>query len=147
MAHLATLKYKRIGDAVPAPIAPKVYAGDAGWDLAIAETYTIRPGESEYLHTHIAVELERGFYLRITNRSSTRNKFGVTVHEGIIDNGWRGELLIGVTNISRRSVKLLRGQRVAQILMHQIYEHQLQEVDELSPSDRGTSGFGSTGTD
>ncbi len=140
------LKYKRLRQyADITPIHAKRFDGDAGWDLAICEDVVVDAGRTIPLSTGIAVEVPPGFFIRITNRSSTREAFGVNVNEGIVDNGWRGELIIMATNITRGPVDLLRGHRVAQMLVHKLHDFALCEVEELSPGSRGFLGFGSTG--
>ena len=125
---------------------------DAGWDLYASENVTVYP-RSGYcdIPTAIAVELPSGVFGRITNRSCTNEEFGVDVKEAIIDNGYRGELFIKVKlDLSMQEGtprgKLIRkGDRIAQMTLHQILDIIPLEVAELSLSMRGTNGQGSTG--
>lgn len=142
---METIKFTKLRDHVYTPIRQKHYVGDAGWDLAISEDCTIAPGDTVMLPTGVVVELPEGYFARITNRSSTRIAFGVTVNEGIIDNGWRGELFISAHNFLSVAAVLHSGQRIAQMLIHKLHDFKLEEVQSVSSGVRGTRGFGSTG--
>ncbi len=137
----------KIKSLVPgAYVREKTYKGDAGFDLTVMDNYGIRPGRTISVSTGVAVEAPPGFFIRITSRSSTYGRFGVFVNEGIVDNGWRGELSVVVTNPSLdTNVYLKKGDRIAQFLVHRLYEFDLEYVGELSEAERGLNGFGSTG--
>ena len=122
------------------------YPGDAGMDLAVVGRHTLNPGESRDLPTGIAVELPAGYWGRITGRSSTLRKRGLFINEGVIDEGYRGELLVYVTNRQSTPVEIEPGDRLAQLILHPVHQAPAEWADELSPSERGTNGFGSTGT-
>ena len=138
------MKVQRLNDDATLP--GYGYAGDAGMDLAVVGRHVLAPGESRDLPTGIAVEMPPGFWGRITGRSSTLRKRGLFINEGVIDNGYRGELLVYVTNRQSTPVEIEPGDRLAQLILHQIVHTDPEWVDELSPSERGTAGFGSTGT-
>ena len=130
-------------------IIPK-YAkpGDAGLDLtAINYTYDYKHDNHVY-GTGLAIEIPRGFVGLIFPRSSNRKtKAFMTNHVGVIDSGYRGEIMITFKN---RSVNHLRrpyeeGDRVAQLIIMPYPEIQFVEVDELSETERGEGGHGSTG--
>jgi dUTP pyrophosphatase len=105
----------------------------------------LNPGESRDLPTGIAVEFPAGYWGRITGRSSTLRKRGLFVNEGVIDAGYRGELLVYVTNRQSTRVEVASGERLAQLIVQPVVQAPAEWSDELSPSDRGTNGFGSTG--
>lgn len=86
-------------------------------------------------------------YARITGRSSSLRNLGLLVNEGIIDNGYTGELFICVHNMGDEVFHVDWGMRLAQILFYQIEDIRWSEVDEIGPSSdgRGDAGFGSTG--
>lgn len=130
----------------PEALLPRYgYAGDAGMDLSVVSRHVLNPGESRDLPTGIAVELPAGFWARITGRSSTLRQRGLFVNEGVIDEGYRGELLVYVTNRQSTPVEILQGDRLAQLILHPVHQAPPVEVGELAPSERGTNGFGSTG--
>lgn len=125
------------------------YDGDAGFDLIVSEDVDILPGEFIDVACGIdGIELPPGFWAMVTGRSSTLRKRKVLVAQGIIDNGWRGPIYAGCQNLSpTESAFIGKGERVAQLLVFKLEAHRLgfDRVAELSESDRGTSGFGSTG--
>ena len=137
-------KVKRLVD--DALIPSYGYPGDAGMDLAVVGHHVLNPGESRDLPTGIAVELPPGHWARITGRSSTLRKRGLFVNEGVIDEGYRGELLVYVTNRQSTTVEIAPGDRLAQLIVAPVVQAPGWSVAELSESLRGTSGFGSTGT-
>ena len=136
-------KVKRLNDDAFLP--GYGYPGDAGMDLAVVGSFVLNPGESRDLPTGIAVELPPGYWARITGRSSTLRKRGLFVNEGVIDEGYRGELLVYVTNRQSTPVVINHGDRLAQLILHPVHQAPPEWADELSPSARGANGFGSTG--
>lgn len=133
-----------LGDGAKRPY--KKYSGDAGWDLFICNDCVIPSGETVDIHTNIKIQLPHGYYARITGRSSSLRKHNLLVNEGIIDNGYTGELFVCVHNVGAEDVALKKGMRVAQILIHKIEDVRWSEVDHIdSDTDRGNNGFGSTG--
>lgn len=125
----------------------KKYNGDAGWDLFVSRPCTIGPGETADVHTDINIDMPPYLYARITGRSSSLRNHNILVNEGIIDNGYTGELFICAHNLSDEPITLERGMRIAQILFHTIEDIRWAEVDELREQvgNRGKNGFGSTG--
>lgn len=121
--------------------------GDAGWDLFVSRPCVIGPGETVDVHTDIRIDMPVNLYARITGRSSSLRKYGLLVNEGIIDNGYTGELFVCVHNVGKVPIPIERGMRIAQVLFHQIEDIRWCEVEEIGPSSdgRGDNGFGSTG--
>lgn len=135
----------RLGEGARRPF--KRHSGDAGWDLYASRPVTIAPGETADVHTDIYISMPSRLYARITGRSSSLRKWRLLVNEGIIDNGYRGELFVCVHNMGDSPVEVRPGMRLAQVLFHVIEDVRWSEVDVLpgSPDGRGESGFGSTG--
>ena len=122
-----------------------VYKDDAGMDLASVEDVFVQPGKSVSIPTGLRVEFPPGCWGRITARSSTIERFQVVVLEGIIDGGYRGELFVRVLNTSKGTRKIPKGTRVAQLILHEtIVPYWIKEVKTLSPTERGSKGFGSS---
>lgn len=120
--------------------------GDVGYDLAADESVTVPPtGRLVYIRTRVFVKLPDGMYARLVGRSSTSSKLGLSVIEGTIDNGYTGELFIGVVNHTGKPVEISAGHRVAQIILHRAFVTPVLHVLELPKTDRGNTGFGSTG--
>ena len=129
---------------VPAYARP----GDAGLDLCAAESVTVEPGARVLVRTGIALAIPDGFAALVLPRSGLALRHGLTVlnSPGLIDSGYRGEVKVLVVNTDPLvSVKLARGDRIAQLVVQRIEAVQLTEVDELPASERGTRGFGSSG--
>lgn len=125
----------------------KKHNGDAGWDLYVSTPCVINPGETVDVHTNIKIDMPPYLYARITGRSSTLRNYKLLVNEGIIDNGFTGELFVCVHNMGDKPFKVERGMRLAQILFHTIEDVRWSEVPEIkaTPGKRGNDGFGSTG--
>ena len=120
---------------------------DAGWDLFVSRPCIIMPGETKDVHTDICINMPKGLYARITGRSSTLRKHNLLVNEGIIDNGYTGELFICIHNLGDKPFQVTRGMRLAQLLFHDIKRIKWGRVDIIKPRPgrRGSDGFGSTG--
>lgn len=125
----------------------KKYSGDAGWDLFVSRPATIAPGETVDIHTDIRINMPPKTYARITGRSSTLRKHGLMVYEGIIDNGYTGEMFVCVHNLGKETFYAEPGMRLAQVIFGTIEDVRWSEVDNIAPDPRkrGNAGFGSTG--
>ena len=130
-----------------AKVPYKKHTGDAGWDLYVSRDCDIPPGETLDVHTDIKINMPPYLYARIVGRSSTLRKHGLLVNEGIIDNGYTGELFIGVHNMTDKVFHAKQGMRLAQVLFHYIEDVRWSQVNEVkaAPGKRGNDGFGSTG--
>jgi dUTP pyrophosphatase len=106
----------------------------------------IYPGERATIPTGIHLEIPKGYWASIEARSST-SKLMLEVPKGVIDEGYRGELFGVLLNVGKEIVHIYHGDRYIQLIMHEkiIDQMDIEEVDELSESERGSSGFGSTG--
>jgi len=135
-------------DGVPDCTPRRVHHNDAGWDLIVAETTLIRPGQQVDIPMGVAVALPEWSFGRITGRSSTLRKLNVLVNEGIIDAGYRGPLYALCRNMGTENVRIDAGSRVAQLIIHENHAPEVEPVAvlDLPESTRGDRGFGSTGT-
>lgn len=123
----------------------QAYRDDAGWDLAIAQDETLKPGERRDLRTGVCAAFPDGTWGMIVPRSSIVRKFPVQITTGVIDNGFRGELQILVTNIGLEPVKFLAGDRLAQVILIPMVRVEWVEQGQLPPGTRELRGFGSSG--
>jgi len=125
----------------------KKHTGDAGWDLFVSRSVTIQPGETVDVHTDVKMDMPPFLFARITGRSSTLRKHKLLVNEGIIDNGYTGELFVCVHNLGDKPFLVEKGMRLAQILFHPIEDVRWSQVTQIytAPGRRGEAGFGSTG--
>lgn len=128
-------------------VAPeKAHVDDAGWDLTLTETVTISAMDSVLVQTGIAIAMPPGWWARIVGRSSTWRKRNLIVQEGIIDAGYRGELLVGLWNPTMKPQTVWVGERLAQMLFLPVPTVHWSERPSLPESERGDNGFGSSGT-
>ncbi|MCI5140970.1 MAG: dUTP diphosphatase [Candidatus Electrothrix sp. ATG1] len=121
----------------------------AGMDAAAAITQDVllHPGDIKLLPTGFAVALPEGFEMQVRPRSGLAIKHGVTVINapGTIDADYRGEIKIGLINLGQAPFTVRRGERIAQLILAPVCQAQLQQVQELGKTERGTGGFGHTG--
>lgn len=131
-----------------AALPERAHPGDAGFDLRSIEDVEVGPGERAMVRTGLAVAIPDGHAGLVLPRSGLASKHGLTLANapGLIDSGYRGELICSVVNLDpHESVKIARGERIAQLVVVEVPERRPGWVDELPPSSRGESGFGSTG--
>lgn len=119
--------------------------GDAGSDLPCAEAVMLEPGERKPIRTGLVAIIPDGWWLRIVGRSSSLWKRGLMVHEATIDQGFRGELFVYVTNVGHTTQDISVGDRLAQAILLPVVEVEWVETDKVDATDRGDNGFGSTG--
>lgn len=141
------IKFKRLSDKAIAPV--KAHATDAGFDITcVGATYEINEcGQVNLVyHTGLAVEIPEGFFGALVPRSSISKKsISLTNCIGVIDAGYRGEIMGVFRNTSDVIPALYKeGERFAQLLILPVPDVQFEESDELSETDRGEGGFGST---
>ena len=121
----------------------------AGYDLYadLSSSIMIQPGETKVIKTNIAVEMPAGYFGGIYPRSGLSTKQGLTLVNcvGVIDADYRGDIRVPLINLSRQWRIIDPGERVAQIIVQPCERVQWAEVPELSDTDRGSGGFGSTG--
>lgn len=124
------------------------YEGDAGFDLAASEDFTVDAHDSGLIPCGVKLEIPEGLFVWIVARSSTMTRWGFMVLPGIIDTGFRGELFASVYNTRGYSVSVKKGDRIAQIVpLPNVASHMLTvRVNEIAAeTSRGAAGFGSTG--
>lgn len=122
------------------------YPGDAGIDLATNENVVLAVGEYKLIPTGVRAAIPEGYFGWITGRSSTWSRYQCLVLPGIIDSGYRGELMIGLRNESERRIVFEKGMRLAQLILLPTWGGEILRVDgELPPADRGENGYGSSG--
>jgi dUTP pyrophosphatase len=125
--------------------APK-HEGDAGADLVCAEGVSLEPWEFRDIPVGLRAAVPTGYYARITGRSSTIRVRGMEVHEGIIDEGYRGEWFVAVTNRNPHPVSVEEGDRLGQVILCRLEVIESEEgIVDVAATSRGADGFGSTG--
>ncbi len=134
------------GLALPAYATP----GAAGMDLLAAVTtpLTLAPGQRTLVPTGLAIALPPGYELQVRPRSGLALKNGIVLPNspGTVDEDYRGELQVIVMNAGTEPFTIERGMRIAQAILAPVHRATWHEVAELDETQRGTGGFGSTGT-
>lgn len=147
-AERATIKFKKLenfeGD-LPAYATP----GASGMDVRarLEESVTLEPGERALLPTGLSVEIPHGYEIQVRPRSGLSSKKGLTVLNtpGTIDADYRGEIKIIVVNLGQAAVIIEDQERVAQMVVCPVVQAEIEEVTEMTETERGEGGFGSTG--
>ena len=140
------LPFVRLSNAAVLPAAAR--PGDAGFDLTSAVDAEIGPGERVSIPTGVAVAVPPGHAGLVLPRSGLAAREGLTLANspGLIDAGYRGELICAMVNLDReRSVHVARGDRIAQLVIVGLPSVRPTWVEHLPQSERGDGGFGSTG--
>ncbi len=128
-------------------IVPKyALSGDAGMDLFALEETTFLPGERKSVRTGIALAIPANHVGLVWDKSSVPSKFGMHCLAGVLDETYRGEILVVMINHSPAPFTFAKGQKIAQLLIQPIAHPEVKEVQELDSTIRGSGGFGSTGT-
>ncbi len=122
------------------------HATDAGMDLYALSEVVIEPGERVQVSTGLAFAIPEGYVGLIWDKSGLSHKSGLKTLGGVVDAGYRGEVLVGLVNLSTTRYAVRAGDKVAQMLIQKVTQPVLEEVDALDSTDRGNCGFGSTGT-
>lgn len=123
--------------------------GSAGFDIAayLEEPLTLLPGERALVPTGLYFELPQGYEAQVRARSGLAIKFGIGLVNGVgtVDSDYRGELKIPMINWGEEPFIINDGDRVAQVVISQYQQAELQLTDQLNNTDRGSGGFGHTG--
>ena len=123
--------------------------GAAGMDLcaAIEEPITLKPLERKLVPTGLRIELEHGYEAQIRPRSGISIKHGITLINciGTIDEDYRGEVCVPIVNISNEEYTIEPQERIAQMVIAAVEQAKIEVVTELTETERGAGGFGSTG--
>ncbi len=121
--------------------------GAAGMDVLAAEDVTLVPGARHAVATGLALAIPPGYEIQVRPRSGLALKHGISVPNtpGTIDSDYRGELKVILINHGDRPFEVLRGDRIAQLVLGPVVRATWLKVDELDETARGEGGFGSTG--
>ena len=121
--------------------------GDAGYDLRSADATVVAARSRQTINTGVSIAMPAGYVALVHPRSGLAAKHGISVLNapGTVDAGYRGQILITLVNHSDEDFQIARGDRVAQMLFQRFESARFVLVAELPGSQRGNSGFGSTG--
>lgn len=143
-----TINYKKLNPNAKTPTRGSKYA--AGYDLysCLDNDVEIKPHQTVKIGTGLSFELPNGAFAGIFARSGLATKEGLRPANctGICDSDYRGEYIVALHNDSENVRLIHNGDRIAQMILLPYIEMEFNEVDELTDTERGTGGFGSTGT-
>ncbi len=145
------VRVKRLPHGQDLPLPAYQSAAAAGLDLVAALPHNARlvlePAGRALVPTGLAIELPEGFEAQIRPRSGLALRHGVTILNapGTIDADYRGEICVVLINHGAEPFEIVRGDRIAQMVVAPVVQARLVDVESLSSSDRGEGGFGSTG--
>ena len=135
---------KLLNDEATTPT--KAHRTDAGYDLYASEDAVVVGRQRTTIKTGVSFEMPDGLAGLIWPRSGLSVKKGLDVLAGVVDSGYRGEVMVCLYNTSDEDVEIKRGDRIAQIIFQEVPVISLLLREELETSQRGSNGFGSTGT-
>ena len=140
-----TLKIVRMDKELPMPSF--ACPGDAGFDMFCREKVTLLPGERAQIKTGLKMEIPHGYVGYVWDKGGVSHKGGQKTLGGVVDAGYRGEVLVGMVNLSKEPFTFEKGHKVAQMCIQKVEEVKIVDAmeGELSESVRGTGAFGSSG--
>lgn len=150
-ASVPTLKIRRLcaADGSMPPMPAPATEGAAGFDVCafIDEPVTVEPGALVQIPTGLVLEIPRGFAVFVFARSGLACRHGVTPANGVgvIDSDYRGEVRVGLCNVSGAAYTIRPLDRIAQMVMLALPQYEIEQVERTTPTQRGEGGFGSTG--
>jgi dUTP pyrophosphatase len=138
-----TVKVKRLNEHATLPLYKR--PGDAAFDLFSCEDWTLEPHEQHIFQIGIAMAIPEGHVGLIWDRSGLGAKHGIKTLGGVIDHTYRGEVGVGLINLTKAQYNVKKGDRIAQMLIQKVETAKLEEVADLDETHRGAEGFGSSG--
>ena len=145
---MTKIQIKKLSNSVSTPKYET--SGSSGMDIAahIENNIIINPGEKALVSTGFSVAVPKGYEIQIRPRSGLAAKKNITVLNtpGTIDADYRGEIKVILINLGKEKFVVKNGERIAQMVVCPVVQANLEEVEELPITKRGSDGFGSTGT-
>lgn len=117
---------------------------DAGYDIYSREDAVVYAGDSWTFDTGVHMAIPKGYVGDVKSKSGMMMKYGI-ITDGTVDAGYTGSIRVKLFNLSRCAVSIVKGQKIAQIVIKKILTPALEVVDRLEDTERGENGFGSTG--
>nr|WP_277924112.1 dUTP diphosphatase [Sphingomonas hankookensis] len=141
------MRLLRLPHGAGLPLPAYATAGAAGMDVVAAEDVELVPGARHAVATGFAMAIPEGYEVQVRPRSGLALKHGITCLNtpGTIDSDYRGEVKVILANLGQEPFRVVRGERVAQLVPAPVLRATLDEVDSLDDTARGAGGFGSTG--
>ena len=144
---MPVIAVKKLDERAVLPTYGSAFAAGADLYALAEEEIVFQPGETKFVRTGLAMEIPEGYAGLIYARSGLACKRGLAPANkvGVIDADYRGEIMVALHNHSDRIVSIENGERIAQMVIAPFITADYNEVEELSDTDRGSGGFGSTG--
>lgn len=151
MGNTLTIRFLRLKPEMDGdiPLPRYMTPHSAGMDVcaSIEKSLDVEHGEIALIPTGLAVAIPPGFEIEIRPRSGLASKHGISIinSPGTIDADYRGEIMIAVINLGKKTYTFRRGDRIAQMLVKKVYQARVEVVAELDDTIRSKGGFGHTG--
>ncbi len=151
MTDSLTLRLRRLNPEKDRdlPIPEYMSPGASGLDLpaAIEGEIILAPGEIRLIPTGLVLAIPKGYEGQIRPRSGLALKHGITLVNtpGTIDSDYRGEVGLAIINLGQNPYTIHRGDRLAQLILHKVYQAEIQLVEDLEATERADGGFGHSG--
>ncbi len=144
------VRIKRVGDSADLPLPQRMTEHAAGFDVAAAvrEPVVLQPGEIRLIPCGFAMALPHGYEAQMRPRSGLSSRHGISMINtpGTIDSDYRGEVCVPLVNHGDKPFTIERGMRISQMVIKRVPPVELVEVNELDDTNRGSGGFGHTGS-
>ncbi|RNC79716.1 MAG: dUTP diphosphatase [Balneola sp.] len=146
---MSQIKFKKLPHAEDLSLPSYESTSAAGMDIraALSEPITLKPGERTLIPTGLQMALPKGYEAQVRPRSGLAIRNGITMlnSPGTIDADYRGEVKVIAINHGQEDFTVNHGDRIAQMVITPVVQLQVEEVDSLDETERGSGGFGSTG--
>lgn len=137
------VKFKKLNSEAKLPTYG--HPTDAGMDLYTLEEVVFQPGDQKLIPTGLSMELPEGYVALFWDKSSIASQKSLKSLGGVIDSGYRGEMKIILINLSNQIQVIPKGVKFIQLLIQKVEHCEIELVDKIKDSTRGSGGFGSTG--
>ena len=144
---MSSIRVKKVRENAVLPAYGSVAAAGADLYACLEEPAMIEPGATVFIPTGLSMEIPAGYAGLIYARSSMGTKRGLAPANkvGVIDSDYRGEVMVALHNHGKQAQTVASGERIAQLLVTPVLQPAFEEAEELSNTERGQGGFGSTG--
>lgn len=138
-----TIKFKLLSPDAKLP--SYAHNDDAGFDIYSVESVTLEPGQRHIFKTSLTSEIPQGWFISFRDKSGLAAKHGLHTLGGVIDAGYRGEWGVILVNNGQEAVTIEKRDKISQGILQPAEQAEIVEVEDLSGTQRGEGGFGSTG--
>ena len=145
---METVKYIKLKENAVTPTYGTPFAAGADLYACMDEDVTIAPGGTEMIHTGLAIQIPSGLVGLVYARSGIASKRGLAPSNkvGVVDSDYRGEIMVSIHNHSNEPQQISDGERIAQLVIAPYIKANFELAETLEETERGSGGFGSTGT-